>query len=170
MSRTTSPSNGRPYGVAAVCRFWRVARATVYRHRAPARQAPPRRPGPAGPIPDAALIEAIRGGTAHGLKLRYDHGSQYMADDFQKELPFLGIESSPAFVRAPEGNGCAERFIHTLKGNLLWLRTFDTVEELRVALLEFREINNSIWLIERHVFKPANAVRQDQLSSPALAA
>jgi putative transposase len=62
MSRTTSPSNGRPYGVAAVCRFWRVARATVYRHRAPARQAPPRRPGPVGPIPDAALIEAIRGG------------------------------------------------------------------------------------------------------------
>ncbi len=29
-----------------------------------------------------------------------------------------------AFVRAPEGNGCAERFIRTLKENLLWLRTF----------------------------------------------
>ena len=44
---------------------------------------------------------------------------QYMADDFQKEIAFLGIESSPAFVRAPEGNGCAERFIRTLKENLL---------------------------------------------------
>jgi transposase InsO family protein len=113
---------------------------------------------------------AFAKGTAHGLALRHDHGSQYMADDFQKELRFLGIESSPAFVRAPEGNGCAERFIRTLKENLLWVRTFDTVEELRVALLEFREIYNSTWLIERHGFRPPNAVRQDQLSSPALAA
>src|SRR3954464_11359821 len=47
---------------------------------------------------------------ARGLSVRHDHGSQYMARDFQKELRFLGIESSPAFVRAPEGNGCAERF------------------------------------------------------------
>ena len=42
-----------------------------------------------------------------------------MSDAFQKELAFLGIASSPAFVRAPEGNGCAERFIRTLKENLL---------------------------------------------------
>jgi putative transposase len=41
-----------------------------------------------------------------------------MSDAFQKEIAFLGIESSPAFVRAPEGNGCAERFIRTLKENL----------------------------------------------------
>src|SRR5262249_41237352 len=54
-------------------------------------------------------------GVAGGLNLRHDHGSQYMSDDFQTELGFLGIESSPAFVRAPEGNGCAERFIRTLK-------------------------------------------------------
>ena len=60
---------------------------------------------------------------------------QYMADAFQNELEFLGIESSPAFVRAPEGNGCAERFIRTLKENLLWVHTFDTVEQLRQALL-----------------------------------
>ena len=82
---------------------------------------------------------------ARGLAVRHDHGSQYMSDAFQKELAFLGIESSPAFVRAPEGNGCAERFIRTLKENLLWVRTFDTVEELRQALLGFREIYNTIW-------------------------
>jgi hypothetical protein len=33
-----------------------------------------------------------------------------MSDDFQKELRFLGIESSPAFVRQPEGNGCIDDF------------------------------------------------------------
>ena len=47
---------------------------------------------------------------ARGLTLEHDHGSQYMSHDFQEEIAFLGIKSSPAFVRAPEGNGCAERF------------------------------------------------------------
>jgi transposase InsO family protein len=109
-------------------------------------------------------------GIAAGLAVRHDHGSQYMSGAFQGELRFLGIESSPAFVRAPEGNGCAERFIRTLKENLLWVRSFNTVEELRQALLEFRETYNAAWLIERHGFRPPNAVRQDQLSTAALAA
>ena len=43
MSRSTSPSSGKPYGVARVCRVWNVARATLYRHRLPPRSAPPQR-------------------------------------------------------------------------------------------------------------------------------
>ena len=296
MSRTASPSTGRPYGLARVCRVWPVARATVYRHRAPARQVPPRRPGPVGPMPDAALVEAIRAilaaspfhgeghrkvwarlrhggvraskrrvlrlmrehgllaptrvgaprgprshdgtiipgavdvmwgtdltttvtgegqaavfvaidhfsagcvgihaalratrfealeplrqgvrrhfggfaeGIATGLAVRHDHGSQYTSDAFQKELRFLGVESSPAFVRAPEGNGCAERFIRPLKETLLWVRACDTVEDLRRALLEFRDAYNAAWLIERHGFRPPDAVRGEQLQPAALAA
>ena len=54
-------------------------------------------------------------GVARGLRLRHDHGSNYLADDFQQEVAFFGIESSPSFVREPEGNGVAERFIRTLK-------------------------------------------------------
>jgi transposase InsO family protein len=107
---------------------------------------------------------------APGLAVRHDHGSQYMAHDFRKELRFLGIESSPAFVRAPEGNGCAARFIRTLKENLLWVRSFATVEELRQALLAFREAYNTTWLIERHGFRPPAAIRNEQLSAAALAA
>jgi putative transposase len=126
-------------------------------------------------------LEPIRQGVRHcfgafgkavarGLAVRHDHGSQYMSDHFQKELAFLGIASSPAFIRSPEGNGCAERFIRTLKENLLWVRTFDTVEELRQALLDFRETYNANWLVERHGFRPPSATRQDQLSPAALAA
>ena len=60
MSRTVSPSSGRPYGLARVCRVWRAARASVYRHLSSSRPEPPRRPGPVGPMPDAALVEAVR--------------------------------------------------------------------------------------------------------------
>jgi putative transposase len=86
-----------------------------------------------------------------------------MSDDFQAELRFLGITSSPAFVRAPEGNGVAERFIRTLKEQLLWVRTFQTVEELRQALLDWLRLYNEQWLIERHGFRSPIQVRRDLL-------
>ena len=78
---------------------------------------------------------AIAPDLARGLKLRHDHGSNYMSGDFQDEIKCLGIEASPSFVREPEGNGVAERFIRTLKENLLWVRSFDTIEELRAELI-----------------------------------
>jgi putative transposase len=105
-----------------------------------------------------------------GLAVRHDHGSQYLSDTFQGELRFLGMRSSPAFVRAPEGNGCAERFIRTLKENLLWVRTFHTIEDLRLALLAFRDTYNTTWLIERHRFQTPAAARQLQLQPAAPAA
>jgi putative transposase len=84
----------------------------------------------------------------------------------------LGAATTPVcrFVRAPEGNGCAERFIRTLKENLLWVQTFDTVEQLRRALLDFRETHNTTWLIQRHGFMPPDAIRAEQLSPAALVA
>jgi putative transposase len=296
MSGAASPVSGKPYGLAAVCRVWRLARSGVYRHQSPLPVTTSRRRGPMGPMSDDDLTAAIRAmlaaspfhgeghrkvwarlrcqgtrtslrrvlrlmrendllapgrvgsprgprshdgtiipetvdtmwGTdltatftgegqaavfiavdhftaecvgihassratrfealepirqgvrrhfgafakdiAHGLSLRHDHGSQYMSDHFQKEIAFLGIESSPAFVRAPEGNGCAERFFRTLKENLLWVRHFETIEELRRVLLKFRETYNSTWLIRRHGYLTPEQFRQQQLQPAAEAA
>ena len=72
-----------------------------------------------------------------------------MSGDFQDEIGFLGIQSSPYFVRQPEGNGVAERFIRTLKENFLWVHTFDTVEELRLELRNFVAHSNATWLVAR---------------------
>jgi putative transposase len=104
-------------------------------------------------------FDAYRADVATGLALRHDHGSQFMSDLFQTELRFLGITSSPAFVREPEGNGCAERFIRTLKEQLLWIERFATVEALRLALLAFKDRYNRQWLIERHGHQTPAAVR-----------
>ena len=37
--------------------------------------------------------------------------------DWLRNSPFLGIRSSPSFVRSPEVNGCDKPFIRTFNGN-----------------------------------------------------
>ena len=101
---------------------------------------------------------------ADGLVLRHDHGTQYMSDDFQREVRFLGMKSSPSFIRQPEGNGCIERFFRTLKEQLLWVRHFETLEQLQQALLEFKETYNRRWLIGRLGYKSPRQARQDLLA------
>jgi transposase InsO family protein len=105
---------------------------------------------------------SIDRGIAHGLALRHDHGSNYMSRDFQDEIRFLGVESSPSFVREPEGNGVAERFIRTLKENFLWVHTFGTIEELRCALQDFIAHYNATWLVARHGYRTPNQIRAEQ--------
>jgi len=62
MSTVISISTRRRYGVVRACRVWDVARAGLYRGRKATvmPSAPRRRPGPQGPMPDTALVEAIR--------------------------------------------------------------------------------------------------------------
>ena len=109
-------------------------------------------------------------GSAAGLRLRHDHGSVYMSEDFHNEIRFLGIEASPAFVRQPEGNGCIERFFRTLKEQLLWLHRFSDLEELRTALVNFRDRYNHHWIVERLGYRtPAQARRDFNLELQAAA-
>jgi len=125
-------------------------RATRWEALEPVRQGVGRYFGPAG------------ADVAAGLRLRHDHGSNYMAEDFQHEIAFLGIEASPSFVREPEGNGVAERFFRTLKEQLLWVRTFDTLEDLQDALRAFKAWYNANWLLQRHGHRTPDQVRADQ--------
>ena len=80
----------------------------------------------------------------------------------------LGITDSPAFLGEPETNGCAERWIRTLKDQCLWVQLYDTIDELRQAVASFVDRYNSSWLIQRHGHHtPKEAYQAAQSASAA---
>ena len=112
-----------------------------------------RRPNRWAPEPvlqaTARHFGSLDAGSAEGLVLRHDNGVNYAATDFQREIRFLGIESSPPFVRQPQGNGVAERLIRTVKEQILWTRNFDTIEGVTQELGAFVERCTAGWLRQR---------------------
>lgn len=72
-----------------------------------------------------------------GLELRSDHGPQFTGSDCHELCKAWGIDHTFAPVGRPTGNAVAERFIQTLKVELLWTRDWQTMEELRAAVQEF---------------------------------
>lgn len=104
---------------------------------------------------------SVEKAAASGLKLRHDHGPQFTSHGYQRELEFLGIQSSPSYVRAPEGNGVSERFMRTLKEQVLWVHRFRTADEVLEALKAFRDRYNAHWLVHRHNHKTPRQVRED---------
>ena len=296
MSRSTSPSANKPYGLARVCRVWKIPRATACRHRSAIDAPPPSnaKRGPKSVLSDQQILEAIRTvleqpdflgegyrkiwarlrhqlgirtasrrvlrimrehdllaptragvprgpvehdgtivterpdqmwaidatgcltaegnaavfvvidhctgeclgahaarrgtrfeaieclrqaiwatkghyevGIAAGTSLRHDHGSQFISNAFQDELKTVGIESSPSFVRQPQGNGCVERFIRTLKEQLLWIRPFDSIEQLNAALREFAQRFNERWILGRLGYRTPAQHRRSLLAQAA---
>ncbi len=59
MSRASSPSYGKPYGLVRVCKAWSIPRSTYYQQRSTSDE-PPKRPGPKGFHCDEELLRHIR--------------------------------------------------------------------------------------------------------------
>jgi transposase InsO family protein len=104
-----------------------------------------------------ALAMAVRqqfghlcAGAARGLALRHDHGSNFMAEHFQKQARFWGISPSYACVGEPETNGVIERFFRTMKEQVIHGRVFQTIDEVRDAVRAFAARYNAEWLIEKN--------------------
>ena len=105
---------------------------------------------------------------ARGLALRMDNGPQYLSDHFQNQIKYWGIAPSFAFVAEPETNGVAERFYRTLKEQVIYGRTYRTIEELRIAIADFIERYNRYWLVEKLGFKsPLQAYEELQVKAAA---
>ena len=110
-----------------------------------------------------------------GLQVRHDHGSAYMSDDIQRELKFFGIELASVHPRArePEGNGATAAPSgssvsrrRTCSGS----RRFETIEELRQALLEFQQTYNDCWILESHGYRTPRQVAEQAAQTLAPAA
>lgn len=96
---------------------------------------------------------------ARGLALRHDHGSNFMADHFQKQIRFWGISPSYAFVGEPETNGVIERFFRTFKEQVVHGRIYQTIGEVRDAVRAFVARYNAQWLIEKNAYRSPNDAR-----------
>jgi putative transposase len=92
----------------------------------------------------------LSAGAARGLALRHDHGSNFMSDDFQKQIRFWGMAPSYAFVGEPQTNGVIERLFRTLKEQVAHGRVFQTIDEVRGAICAFVARYNAEWLIEKN--------------------
>lgn len=88
-------------------------------------------------------------GICRGLKLRIDHGSQFLSDGFINQARYWGISISKGFVREPETNGVIERFHRTFKEQIVHGRQYHSVEDFRRAVGEFISNYNEKWLLEK---------------------
>jgi putative transposase len=121
------------------------------------------------PVDDAVVDRwgRLDADVARGLELRHDWGPQDRSAHFTGSLAWLGITDSPAFLGEPETNGCAERWIRTLKDQCLWTTLYDTIDELRQAVAGFVDRYNSSWLIQRHGHQTPKEAYQTAQSAPA---
>ena len=71
-----------------------------------------------------ATMGSVTADAGRGLALRMDHGTQYLSDHFLNQLKHWGINPSFAFIEQPQTNGVAERFIRTLKEQVIYGRIF----------------------------------------------
>ena len=83
------------------------------------------------------------------MAIRSDHGTQYDSVDFIKEMKFLGLTESKAFVRSPECNGIIERWHRTLNEQILSVNPFESLEQAIPIINEFVKNYNESWILHR---------------------
>jgi len=118
-----------------------------------------------------SIFGSVNRGVAQGLRLRLDHGSANCSEHFQNEIRRLGIEPSFSFVQEPQTNGVVERFNRTLKEQAIYGKVFKNVDEVRQAVLEFRNNYNRFWRLGKLGFMtPLEARGRYQEQRPLSAA
>lgn len=83
------------------------------------------------------------------LALRTDNGSQFIAKEFEKELGFLGIKLSKAYVRSPECNGVIERYHRTIKEQINHKLKKASYKQACQIIRQFVKDYNEHWLLHR---------------------
>ena len=116
-----------------------------------------------------ATVGTVAVNAGRGLSLRIDHGTQYLSDHFQNQLKYWGINPSFAFIEQPQTNGVAERFIRTIKEQVIYGRVFQNLEKVRAAVRRFVDTYNLKWRAEKINFKSPWQARAEWLAQDSLA-
>jgi putative transposase len=88
----------------------------------------------------------------------------------RKEIAFLGITSSPAFVRGLKAMAASIALPAYSRKICSGWGDFSAVEELNLALIDLKHTYNEYWIIQGHGYKTPALVRQEQLQALPLAA
>jgi transposase InsO family protein len=101
-----------------------------------------------------------------GLELRTDHGPQYTGSDCDALCKEWSLLHTYAPVGRPTGNAVVERLIRTLKEEVVWLRDWESADELRAAI--------EAWVVRYNERRPHQALgyrcpsefRTERLAAP----
>jgi len=77
-----------------------------------------------------------------GVELRTDHGAVYTGQDCQDLCDAWNLQHTLSPIGRPTGNSVVERVNRTLKEEVVWLRDWESAEELRAALMAWQVTYN----------------------------
>lgn len=109
-----------------------------------------------GPAVLASVTEKLiasfgtTGDVPDGVELRTDHGPQYTGADCRELCTAWHLDHTFSPVGRPTGNAVVERFIRTLKDELIWLRDWESLDEVREAV--------AAWLQHYNAARPHQAL------------
>lgn len=93
----------------------------------------------------AVLARAAHRRSGRDVIVHSDRGSEYLGAPFRTLVTRLGFRQS-ASARGPGDNPHAESFFHSLKAELIRGTTFDTEQQLRIALQGYVRYYNTVRL------------------------
>ena len=84
-----------------------------------------------------------------------------MSDDFQKRDPVPGHRALAGFRAAARRKRIYRALLSHPQEQLLWIRHFRDLEELRTALIGFRNRYNDQWILQRLNYRTPVQARHD---------
>lgn len=86
---------------------------------------------------EMAALTLKNGAREYGLNLMSDNGCQPTSVSFMKLCHTLGINQAFTCYSNPKGNADTERFIRTIKEELIWLNEWQSLEEAERVIAEW---------------------------------
>ncbi len=96
-----------------------------------------------------------------------DNQTEYLSDHFQNQLKHGGSAPASPLSSSPR-HGVAERFIPTLKGQVIYGRVFQNLQ-VREAVRAFVDTYNREWLVEKNGLTSPWQARAQWLAQDSIA-